>query len=476
MKIYNFRMGFATNSSSSHSIIYIPPGQALPSDRDEDDEYFGWDNFTLTSEASKREYIAAQLGEALSQLKIPDYIAQTYLRTRLNVDEVRSVDHQSVWCFPKDREELPEQWIEDLEEYIVRNPNVVILGGNDNDASHPLSGTHESPYDLSSLYGFDKARRDEPGLWTFYSTKTGTKMTIDLDMNRSSRPRSGTPELVDIKITDYCPYGCAFCYQGSTTEGLHAPVYSQDYGSHNQTMYNIISQCREAGVFEIAYGGGEPTLHPKFVEILRLTSQSGITPSFTTKNLGFFRDKEKVTEVLQYVGGIAYSVENVPQIEAWGRVAAKYGGNSNGKVNRFTVHIVMGLQTLEELETMLRAVAKYKLHVTLLGYKTTGRGNDVVPHSYDGWTGVMQKLQRENACPSISIDTALALSHGSEIEAAGVPSYLFYRIEGRHSAYIDAVAGTAAPSSYARKEDHVKYTSISSMWSAIEGFIQDVEG
>jgi hypothetical protein len=143
----------------------------------------------------------------------------------------------------------------------------------------------------------------------------------------------------------------------------------------------------------------------------------------------------------------------VAEIEAYGRVAARYGGNKYQHPNRFTVHIVMGLQDMETFADMLRACKRQSLHVTLLGYKTTGRGSEVAPLSYDGWVNVLCDLIEKDECPSVSVDTALAGTHGDEIRNAGFPSYLFYSREGQHSVYIDAVAKKMAASSYSPETD-----------------------
>ena len=475
MRVHNLRIGFATNSSSTHSIIYVPTGKlaGISEDLDYTDEYFGWDNFTLTSREAKMEYVVSQLSNAFHNLNIPEYMQVAYFRDQFGPDVLpRSVDHQSVWSQPRaqrnGKKSLPEAWVEDLRTFIIDNPNMIILGGNDNSDGHPLLEsfglggydeatdeevtTHEGVHSLSVSqgFGYSYSRREAPGLWTFFNPKTGEKITMDLDPTRTERPRSIAPELVDIKITDYCPFGCTFCYQGSTQAGKHASYSS--WGSDKPNLYSILTGCAEKGVFEIAYGGGEPTLHPEFLDILRTTANLGMVPSFTTKNLAWFRQDEVVREALEYVGGIAFSVDNAAQIEAYGRISAKYGGNQPSSPNRFTIHIVMGLQSLDTLKDMLITAHKHRLHVTLLGYKTTGRGNEVTPESYDGWAALVTDLIEERKSPSISVDTALAATHANELAAQDFPSWLYYTSEGQHSAYIDAVAGTVGMSSYAPKE------------------------
>ena len=66
MKIGNIRMGLATNSSSSHSIIRVPDRSEIRDNlcgEDFSDDCFGFyrDDFVLSSDMAKKAYIASQL-------------------------------------------------------------------------------------------------------------------------------------------------------------------------------------------------------------------------------------------------------------------------------------------------------------------------------------------------------------------------------------------------------------------------------
>ena len=62
------------------------------------------------------------------------------------------------------------------------------------------------------------------------------------------------PESIDLKITDYCDAGCAWCHEGSTRRGKHADL-----------NLAFLSTLR-AGT-EIAIGGGNPLDHPRLERI-----------------------------------------------------------------------------------------------------------------------------------------------------------------------------------------------------------------
>ena len=63
MRVHNIRLGFATNSSSSHSIVFWP--EDLPIPPTDEFHQFGWENFTVSDREGKRNYLAYQLFESI---------------------------------------------------------------------------------------------------------------------------------------------------------------------------------------------------------------------------------------------------------------------------------------------------------------------------------------------------------------------------------------------------------------------------
>lgn len=89
------------------------------------------------------------------------------------------------------------------------------------------------------------------------------------------------PELVDISITNYCEKGCGFCYRASNPSGNHMQL--QEYS-------RLMAQAKEAGVLQVALGGGNPNQHPDFINILKVTREYGMVPSYTTNGQGMTED------------------------------------------------------------------------------------------------------------------------------------------------------------------------------------------
>lgn len=59
----------------------------------------------------------------------------------------------------------------------------------------------------------------------FFDRRNGTKLRFAI----GKYEKASKPELVDIKISDYCSYGCSWCYQGSTTLGQHSTPENVDF-------------------------------------------------------------------------------------------------------------------------------------------------------------------------------------------------------------------------------------------------------
>lgn len=309
MIIHNIRLGFANNSSSSHSLIFL---DAACTDEWKD---FGWDFFTAADDASKRNYLGALVYSNILPL-VGEDAAQVIARELTSTTSVFGydgvyIDHESVLTLPMDwtGKFLHLGFLAEFERWLLQS-NVVVLGGNDNtDDSHPLDDGSAFHLPLARDMGrLDLiARHDVLGgqdWWVLFNRATGAKLRMKFPVSddivkedreeppyRRSNTNAGaievtkgaTPELVDIKITDFCPFGCEYCYQGSTTQGEHAPI---------EYIRSVIAALAKMEVFEAAIGGGEPTLHPQFVPILKEFRATGIVPNFTTKNFAWMRDEE----------------------------------------------------------------------------------------------------------------------------------------------------------------------------------------
>lgn len=461
MRIFNVRFGLATNSSSSHSLIFLPENVQAEDhcgySDDQPSEFgdFGWQRFTAASTGAKMRYLAAMLKERLYH-ELPQNIADTVIRSWLPdvvFDPEDGIDHQSFMFLPSAHgTEVPdEQFFNELKDYFLQD-RLAVLGGNDNEqAIHHLddgSSFHlPIPRDTGIHYSDYTCRFDEKyNFWTIFCKKEGTKVRFRFDRQPNEMEvaveKSSTPELVDLKITDYCPFDCSYCYQGSTEDGEHVSQYS---------LSRLAEELHHLKVFEVAIGGGEPTLHPDFPSILESFHNYGMVTNFTTKNIQWLRKPDIAKRIIDACGSFGFSAVDCNQVKEL-RTLLDYN-NFDIKPN---IHVVLGVIDAWELSQMLKATNECGFNTTILSYKQTGRGEDFQPKRIGDWISAVKRASegRNYGC-NIGIDTPLAAEHEEGLRNQNVDPRLYETREGQFSCYIDAVTQKMGPSSYCKPEEMV---------------------
>lgn len=115
-----------------------------------------------------------------------------------------------------------------------------------------------------------------------FDRRRGVNMLVANEQTRHLRRVA--PRLVQVAITNACDKDCAFCYR---------PLDARSRWTFDDVLA-LARVCDEWGVLELAFGGGEPTLFPRFGELLHaIWDQTGLCPSFTTHgkrlDAGFLR-------------------------------------------------------------------------------------------------------------------------------------------------------------------------------------------
>lgn len=456
MRIENLRYGHATNSSSTHSVVVAREPVGEISARDS----YGWDCFRLVTRESKRDYMIAQLkasfrpGADRSSLQTARFVS--YLREFIDdeielddgfIDAIRSIDHQSVMELPKTLETADERAFWRSFFAFMLSDDVVIVGGNDNMDDNPALDFAHARTDIplhGSISKNARIKRHSDTHWTIFSPERGNKIRIAFDVSRAPLAKGLDPELVDVKITDYCPFGCSFCYQSSTKNGRHADLgYLKD----------LFAQLARRGVFEVALGGGEPTMHPDFIEILRFAKSVGLNVNFTTFSKKWLKDEAVVAAVKNHVSGIGVSVHDLKGLETARLVKETVGGGWPG-IDVAAQHVFGSLPEQETLDLVRACAASrgsgtYPMSLLLLGWKSFGfatgdDGHDLARQSVYEAIGAIY----DECYGRLAIDTAMVERHGGLLTALGTHPSLVTPGEGRFSAYVDAVARRIAASSY----------------------------
>lgn len=104
----------------------------------------------------------------------------------------------------------------------------------------------------------------------------------------AGQPSRG-PVSLEWDLSNTCNHGCAFCSFG-TEESQGYRFQAWQHFPADRAI-RLVPELREAGVQSVTFtGGGEPLMHPKAVEVFRLTHDHGIAWGLVTNGF-LLRDK-----------------------------------------------------------------------------------------------------------------------------------------------------------------------------------------
>ena len=107
-----------------------------------------------------------------------------------------------------------------------------------------------------------------------------------------------SPFKLYVDITDRCQLNCKHCLTKFLNKDNDIPI---------DTIQEIAEECKKLGIMHVKIGGGEPTLHPNFKEILQAFYDAGCYISMSTN--GYSID-EKMAKLLK-----EYNVKTTVSIE-----------------------------------------------------------------------------------------------------------------------------------------------------------------
>lgn len=228
----------------------------------------------------------------------------------------------------------------------------------------------------------------------------------DLIRGESNLSLNGTslraPEKLYLDLTTQCNMGCDHCLSGSGVDGI-------DFLSFH-TLNNIGDQMVESGVFRAKLGGGEPTLHPKFEEIIdnfrkKLLGVSMSTNglSITTRSdLATFLAKEKVKVSVSLDGGMeVHNKIRKHPLAYFSALRAIEKLKQEGA--NVTIGSTLSKNNLSEVGKIIEIAEKYEVPVKFKRVKPLGRAitNDllITPRTPGYMTAINAINNSKWSCP-----------------------------------------------------------------------------
>jgi radical SAM protein with 4Fe4S-binding SPASM domain len=189
---------------------------------------------------------------------------------------------------------------------------------------------------------------------------------------QSDAPRESAPIEVHMAVTARCGAGCEGCYIDAQPDGLEPP---------REALERELDALADAGVFTVAFGGGEPTTRDDLDVLAEAALARGITPVLTTSGLGLTDARvEKLRRFAQVnvsydgpgetyamVRGFDASAAAERAIERLAAAGIRVGAN-----------VVLTRASFPRLEdTLARAKSLGACEAQLLRYKPAGRAASI---------------------------------------------------------------------------------------------------
>lgn len=201
-----------------------------------------------------------------------------------------------------------------------------------------------------------KARIEARGLH-LYDRVTGLHVLDDAVRALSAECSVG-PAVVSIALTNTCDLNCTFCYAPKVAAALPA-----------ERVFQWCCELDAMGTLEVAFGGGEPTLHPDLADICRRVWEcTGLGVSITTN--GHHLTDKLVRQLAGKVSIVRFSIDaveplyreirNRPLKPVLDWLRALSGEMHTG------VNVVVNTRTLRTLDTLYDVVKDAKTSDVLL--------------------------------------------------------------------------------------------------------------
>jgi radical SAM protein with 4Fe4S-binding SPASM domain len=218
----------------------------------------------------------------------------------------------------------------------------------------------------------------------------------------AATPKVSAPLEVHLAVTSRCAAGCEGCYLDARPDGIEPPA---------ATIQRAFDALADAGVFTVAFGGGEPTLRDDLGELARAARARGLAPVVTTSGLGLGKRK---LEQLRSFAQVNVSYDGAS--DAYASVRGFDGADAaeSAIASLAALGVVVGVNVVltrdtfdRTKETIRRAASLGASEVQLLRYKPQGRARAL---DY-----LAKRLSPEQACGLGALLRELAAEHEGRV-------------------------------------------------------------
>lgn len=195
---------------------------------------------------------------------------------------------------------------------------------------------------------------------------TGTYTVRQKHRKKEPFSRIPYPEIEDVAINNKCLANCPYCYVSAVKQGVN---FQNICTKAVKAWGELFEQDRP---FQIAIGGaGEPTMHPNFIDFVKVVQVLGIVPNYTTNGMHLTEPVLRATEDI--CGGVALSYH--PHLSKVFENALEKLSELDTQLN---VHVIVGEEgSLKKLQTLYDLYYEKIDNFVILPYQVAGRAKQV---------------------------------------------------------------------------------------------------
>lgn len=238
-------------------------------------------------------------------------------------------------------------------------------------------------------------------------------------------------ENCDVKITDKCDGGCAFCYEGCTPNGKHGDILKPKF---LDTLHPYT---------ELAINGNDLS-HPDLVPFMYKMKDKNIILNMTVNQIHFERYFDTIKDWIdkKLIYGLGISLRK-PTYEFIDMVK---------QIPNAVIHVINGIVSMPDLDTL----AGNGLKILILGYKNLKRGESYYESHNESVLRLQKDLNRylfpeiigHSWFDVVSFDNlAIEQLHVKEHMSTKEWNSFFMGEDGDYTFYIDMVEGMFAKDS-----------------------------
>ena len=214
-------------------------------------------------------------------------------------------------------------------------------------------------------------------------------------------PKDTPPEIVHLEISDRCNLSCPYCYvKNQHGKELPLPIWQR-----------IIKDLAESGVFQVTFGGGEPTMREDLDTLARYTKELGLTLCMTSNGLKIPEISKKTLKLFDQI--------NI----SWHRQVGFDKALSHLKKIgvRRGINFCLSKDYVKDIDYITRVSKEYEAEILLLTYKPVNNDwkNQVLPEEVYKLALEMNEEKIAVAIDGLTCNTCLASKRFCDVNSKG---------------------------------------------------------